>query len=471
MVQDTLDTKHRDRAGKVVVPPERGTAPLGVHTAWVAAEGGEVRFLVLGSKPTIIPGADLSAKIGSPCAAILLGNGVEATELAAALAEAIDPALPIADFGGNRLLRQDFAALALTAETFAEMKQRFLPIWRRLDEIPFRADREDEAELATLRIAYSRDKPIEAVFTPDTRHIVAYPLLGMGAGIRPQLELLGDVGLLRRRHFARTQACGKCGSSRVNVYEACLECGGADLMEDEIVHHYRCGVQEPQSRFVQGELLVCPKCRRILRHFGKDYDKPGKIVLCRTCGATNSRPSVRLICLDCTAVTDAEEAVATDWYHYDLTDEGVHSLREGRMPRFEIASLMERRTRAYPPKEFRLLVTQEMRVAQRYKHPFVVARLSFPNLEALRHEIGLFEANTAFQIAVDAIVDVLRSSDFVGARGASSVVIGFPEHTTAEVNVAIKRVRETIRDTTKVLIELAVELAEGDEIVSMLAES
>lgn len=470
MEQDTLDSLDQGGTGKQPGQPERGSALSGQPAA-VAADGGMVRFLVLGNKPTIIPGVDLSAKITSPYAAILLGNNVEASELSAALAQATDPAVPIADFGGNSSLRHDFAAPTLTPETFAEMRQHFIPIWRRLTEIPFRAEREDRSELATLRIAYSRDKRIEAVFTPDSRQIVAYPLLGRGAGIRPQLELLADVDLLRRTHFTRTHACSKCNSSRVNVYEACPKCGAADLVEEEIVHHYRCGAQEPQSHFVQGELLICPKCRRILRHFGKDYDKPGKVVVCRSCGAANSQPVVRFACLDCKAITDADEAVEANWYHYDLTDEGVHALREGRMPRFEIASLLERRTRAYSPQDFRLLVMQVLRVSQRYKRPFVVARLSFPNLSALRHEIGPLDTNAAFKIAVDAIVSVLRTSDFVGARGASSIVIGFPENGASDLKIAIDRVHETIRAATKVPIQVAVEVAEGDDIISMLAES
>jgi hypothetical protein len=435
-------------------------------------ETAEARFLVLGGKAPVIPGEAFSEDPATPCAAILLMQRVDAAVLAAALAEAPDPAVPIADFGANPMLRHDFSRANFNAGTFGEMKQAFAPIWRRLVELPFRAEREDRAELATLRLAYSREAPIEGVLTPETRNVVEYPLLGVGAGARRQLELLADIGVLRQRYFTRTHGCGKCGSARLNVFEACPSCGGADIVEEEIVHHYRCGAQEGQSRFAQGDLLVCPKCRRVLRHFGKDYDKPGVLITCRSCGASNSQPLVRFACLDCKAVTAADDAATTDWRHYDLTNEGIRTLREGRLPRFEIAAAFEKRTRAFSPQEFRLLMTQEMRSMERYKRPFALARISFPNLEALRHDIGVMAANAAFLVAVDAIADVLRSADFVGVRGPTSAMIAFPETSAAEVREGIAgRIRETIHKTTDVPIELAIAVAETGGIASMLVES
>ena len=93
-------------------------------------------------------------------------------------------------------------------------------------------------------------------------------------------------------------------------------------MEETLIHHFRCGWQDGKSHLTQGRLLVCPKCHRELRHLGVDYDKPGMIVMCRTCKATNSEPVVRFACLDCSAATPSADAASTDWYNYDLTEDG-----------------------------------------------------------------------------------------------------------------------------------------------------
>jgi hypothetical protein len=430
-----------------------------------------MRFLTLGGKAPEAPGELFSDDPDTPYAAILLMRRVEAGVVAAALAQAPDPAAPIADFGDNPMLRRDFSRANFDPGTFAEMKEAFEPIWRRLVELPWKAEREDRAELMTLRIAYSRNAPIEADLTPETRNIVEYPLLGVNAGDRRQLELLAESGLLRRRHFMRTHACGKCGSARLNVFEACPSCDSSDLMEEEIVHHYRCGAQAGQSRFAQGELLVCPKCRRILRHFGTDYDKPGVLITCLSCGASNSHPVVRFVCLDCKAFMASEDAATIDWRHYDLTDEGVRALREGRLPRFEIGAALDQRTRTHSPHEFRMLVMRELRVALRYKRPFSVAQLSFSNLDALRHEKGSMAVGAAFLVAVDAVIGALRSSDFVGVRSATSAMIAFPETSAADVrDGVVARMRKTIRETTDIPIELSIDIAEGEAIASTLVE-
>ena len=428
-------------------------------------------FLTLGGDRPVIQGLNLRGTIGSPCAGIILLGRVEPAELAAALGRAPDPALPIADFGNNEMLRHDFAGPNLDQADIHEMEQAFAPIWQRLAEFPFKAERESRAELTILRLAYSRDTAITAAFDPSSRSLVNYPLLGTLVGARRNLETLTHLDLLRRRHFTRTHACAMCESARLNVYEACPGCGGSDVREEALLHHYRCGCQEVESHFKQGQLLVCPKCNRLLNHFGVDYGKPGTAVICGTCGATNSEPLVHFACLDCCSVTPADDAKATDWYHYDLTDEGARALRQGQLPQFDLTPLLEGRTHAYSPRDFRLLVTHELKVAARFNRPFSVARITVLNLDTLVRQRGAVATDSDFRLAVDAVVAALRSSDFVGTGMMQSTVIGFPGTSTKDVDVIVKRIRQTIDASVKSPVELGFEVAEGDAITELLARN
>jgi GGDEF domain-containing protein len=170
-------------------------------------------------------------------------------------------------------------------------------------------------------------------------------------------------------------------------------------------------------------------------------------------------------------VTPIADAASTDWYHYDLTDEGIAALRAGYLPRFDIGPLLEGRPRAFSPNEFRLLATEAARVARRYTRPFTVVRLTLSNVDALRREVGSVETDIAFRHAVDAIVEALRTSDFVGTAGASSIVVAFPETPSAAVATIVERIRSRIRNATAVALDLAIEVAEGDAITDMLAQS
>lgn len=408
------------------------------------------QFIVLGGPAPDISGLNLlnlEGAIGADCDGIILLKHIDPLELTNALAEAPDPAVPVADFFGNHPVRRDVIGSLLNDESAKEMQQRFAPIWRRLNELPYRAAPQDRTAMTILRLLYSRDAPAKASFYPDYPLTVQYQLVGTGAGIRQHLEALANLELLQRRHFVRTHACDKCGSARLQIYEACPACGSGDLVEEVLVHHYRCGCQEAESHFIQGDLLICPKCRRELRHLGVDYGKPGKIVTCRACGAANSEPRVDFVCMDCYEVKPIVTSATTDWYHYDLAESGLECLRNGQLPRSEFTALPEKTPRAFSPREFQLLATQELRVARQYRHAFSIARISFPNLEAIRRELGLVAADAAFQRAVDAIVRTVRASDFVGISGRTSVIVGFPGTMAADIGPIEDRIRRSIHDT------------------------
>jgi hypothetical protein len=428
-------------------------------------------FIVLGGPAPDISGLNLlnlEGAVGSKCDGIILIKHIDSAELTNVLSEAPDPAVPIADFFGNHPIRHDFTGSLLNDESAKEMQRSFAPIWRRLKELPYQSQIQDRTGITILRLAYSRNSPVKATFDPGYPLTVQYPLVGTGAGARQHLEFLASGDLLRRSHFTRTHACGKCGSARLNIYEACPACGSGDLMEDVLIHHYRCGCQEAESRFIQGDLLICPKCRRELRHFGVDYGKPGKIVLCRGCGAENSEPNSCFVCMDCTAVTSAERVAATDWYHYDLTEMGLIALREGRLPHSGFAPPFERSSRDYSQRDFRLLAMQEMRTARQLKRPFTVARVSFPNIDAVRRDLGLAVAEAATRRITDAIIATVRASDFVGVGNAPSVIAGFPGTSHANFAPIETRLRKSIQAAIEVPLEFEIEVADGESITQML---
>jgi GGDEF domain-containing protein len=445
---------------------------LSLPLQWSPAKvaGHATPWLVLGGPVPAVAGSQFTTDAGAACAGILLVGHVEQAELLSALEQAPDPAVPVADFGNNPSLRRDFVADVLDEEALADLRHSFVPIWRQLSLLPFRATREDRAELSMLRALFARDAPALASFSLVAKSLVTYALFGQTPGVRTRLESLADLDLLRRRHFNRTHSCRKCDSSRLHAYEACVACASSDLVEEPLVHHYRCGWQAAESAFMDGHLLVCPKCHRELRHFGVDYGKPGSITTCRACGAANADPVVQFVCLDCSATTPTEEAAATDWYHYDLTEDGVHALQDGRLPTFHLGRLLEAHTRTYSPAEFRLLCEEGMRIASRYERPFAAARLSLANVEALRQQCGSTEIHLAFRLAAEAIAEVLRDTDYVTVDGASSIVICFPETARSAVARIIERLQRVIRTRVTKPIEITAEIAEGDKVVDLLVE-
>jgi hypothetical protein len=439
--------------------------------AFVSADPQPAPFLVLGGDLPVLPGVGFRATPGAACAGIVMVGPVTAAKLAEVLAELPEPALPIADFANNCGLRRDFFGDAPDLASIQAFNDHAAPIWRRLTELPVHAARADRAELTLLRLAYSRDVAIEASFAPDSVLLIDYRLLGRVSGTRQRLEALAELDLLRRRFFTRSHSCGQCGSARLHAYEACPSCGGGDLVDESIVHHYRCGWQGPESHFVADRLLVCPKCRRTLRNFGVDYGKPGIVVSCRGCDAAADEPVAKFACLDCGTITPTADGSPTNWYHYNLTEEGLRALREGRLPHLSIAPILEHHGRAFSLREFKLLAAETLRIAERYKRPFALARLSIANLAPLRQELGPVAVDAAFRLAIEVSVGSLRDSDFVAPDGAVSMVIAFPETSARDAAKGLERIKEKISAAVAPPFEIVVTVAEGEAAATLVDQS
>ncbi|PPQ31794.1 TackOD1 domain-containing metal-binding protein [Rhodopila globiformis] len=402
------------------------------------------------------------------CSAVLLAGAVSAAEFAAATELMPDPAVPIADFADNVGLRTDFRAAGLDPQTLSAAQLRFAPILERLNEIPFHAAREERSEMLILRLAWSRATPIEARFAPDSPAVIKYPLLGPAASKRSELEGLAFLDLLRRRHFMRVHACDRCGSHRLMAFEACHDCGSSDLADEAIVHHYRCGCQAPESRFVQDTGLVCPKCQRALKHFGMDYGKPGSISHCRGCGASSSEPQPRFACMDCTATVDGQEATATDWFHYDLTDAGILALRSGHAPSHVSQLRPEQAPGAYSLREFQLLASVSLRNFRKYAQPFAAARLAITNHATLCSQHGMAMVDRVLQQASLVIADILSEDQFTTVAN-NSILIGLPEMTAAEAAPALARVRAAVTTELDLPLEIDVTIHGGNDADALLA--
>jgi GGDEF domain-containing protein len=142
----------------------------------------------------------------------------------------------------------------------------------------------------------------------------------------------------------------------------------------------------------------------------------------------------------------------------------------GLLPKPEFPPFSEKGQRAYSPHEFQLLAMQETRVARQYRQAFSIARISFPNLQAIRSQLGILATDAALRRATDAIVQTVRASDFVGVcNDRTSVIVGFPGTTAAAVSPLEDRIRQILHDTIETPLEFAIEIGESDAAVAMLA--
>jgi CheY-like chemotaxis protein len=167
-------------------------------------------------------------------------------------------------------------------------------------------------------------------YDPNSRSLISYDVALTPAVVAREAEVLCNEGLLKRHFYDRFHVCPTCDSVRLHVREECSHCRSANLREEQYLHHFRCAFQGRETDFRQGDLLICPKCRYELTHFGYDYDRPGSMVVCGDCGKAASEPIVGFVCLDCGSHVDSDAAPTRDVFAYQLTEDGVAFAEHGR---------------------------------------------------------------------------------------------------------------------------------------------
>lgn len=189
---------------------------------------------------------------------------------------------------------------------------------------------------------------------PNSPYYFAYKGFPNTGSATMVAEALANKGWLERSFFDRYHKCAGCQSHRLTVKEECPACQSPQLSQADLIHHYSCAQLSPEADFRRGTALICPKCSKQLRHYGKDYDKPGHIQVCVQCKNTTSEPSIGFLCQDCGMHVAGDAVSISDVFSYSLSHQSNTLLANDveDINRFPIAQLR------YLPQELQKKITQ-----------------------------------------------------------------------------------------------------------------
>ena len=355
------------------------------------------------------------------------------------------------------LVLSDWSAPSLSAAILSVR-----PLVTRVSELPRLLIGPDRNGFSALALAYTRECSLVPLLRPDEPAAVAYPLLFGFDSARSTLEELADAGMLRRRFFERLHICQHCGSSRLHAREVCVKCHSSHLVEQSLVHHYACGHQAVQSAFASGASYICPKCRKELRHYGVDYDKPGRVMCCSCCGDTMTEPQVKFICFDCHRSTSGDHAGFRDWYEYDLLPDGIAAVKSGRLPSADSEDARLGRTL----RDFRLLVRHSLSVARYTGRPVSAARLIVDTTD-LATKVGQRGVSPVCELLRDVAVQNLREHDIV-ATLPDAVLVCMPETDETAAKAAINHIQRTVAAAVRPKLNMTVEIFPDLQIDQLL---
>lgn len=165
----------------------------------------------------------------------------------------------------------------------------------------------------TMQYLYTRNHDLVPFVDRHARLSYTYPFVSLQLEDEEQKKILdilkkgvGDGFLREEQMLDKVHICDACYSAHHNIRETCLHCNGIDLKVQDLIHHFQCAYIGPETDFMQEytDDLICPKCQKILRHIGVDYDKPSHIFNCNSCSEHFQNPLFTYNCVDCGKVSD-----------------------------------------------------------------------------------------------------------------------------------------------------------------------
>lgn len=248
------------------------------------------------------------------------------TRLRHALSRSVFQVLPLIGLSGDLRDKVD-VVVGVDLPTIAGALTALRGFIARATRLPAIFADVDDGALHLLAYLAVRDVRLAPVYTPDRPAVAHFPVQArLGDRIEFDADRLVAWELLTSHFDERINVCSACGSARVIVRELCPACRSAEIANESIIHHFRCAEEAPESHFRRGANLVCPKCRQFLRHFSVDYDKPGMVVSCASCGHLTGEPTVGFRCLDCRHADLADRLGSREVRSYALTDAGRTSI-------------------------------------------------------------------------------------------------------------------------------------------------
>ena len=237
--------------------------------------------------------------------------------------------LPVIDMTGGLGDTADLDCGHLTDNHMARIQHLVAQFHQRCEDIHLDLRRSPDPE-DRLLVRMALAGGLKPRLSAEQDGFVAWNTLCEPRQVAELIEKLEAAGFVETRFFERLHVCPGCSSARMVVREECPSCGSSNLAEESYVHHFRCATQAPESDFQSGGDLICPKCRRELHHFGRDYDRPGLLTRCRGCGHTAADPAVAFVCTCCGRRSAAEATPTRDIHDAIISENGWNYLRSGK---------------------------------------------------------------------------------------------------------------------------------------------
>lgn len=198
----------------------------------------------------------------------------------------------------------------------------------------------DDSRLKLLGFLLHKNEWLEPRISRESVFGYAYPEISSLLNYMPgeeisELTFLASNGYLDTRHRDKVHLCPACNHYNLNFREVCTSCASSDIEPTTHIHHFPCGYVGPEPEYRRGLDYVCPKCNKVLRHIGIDYEEPSAPFMCHECAAVFADADVSCVCLNCEARFDVGNAIKHPIFQYRINPQGANAVEIGKISESE----------------------------------------------------------------------------------------------------------------------------------------
>jgi GGDEF domain-containing protein len=268
-------------------------------------------------------------------------------------------------------------------------------------------------------------------------------VLGQKDGVPVMLEILADLGFLKREVANRLRRCPVCFDYRINYREVCPKCSSVDIVKTPMFHHFACCHVGPVEQFRRKDELVCPKCSKKLQLIGLDYEKPMDYYHCETCDFSFSEPSVDAQCLRCSHAGKPEDTKELTIYRYQLTPLAGAAAQSGStVSGSSVAEIVRDRLYFFSRREVEDILADEDKHASASNDPFSILLVRLDEIPAgLRTEDLEFYMKDIGRV----LGRGLRTSDILGIWDFGEFLVVMPGTPAAGAQVTLRRMERNLQ--------------------------
>jgi GGDEF domain-containing protein len=230
------------------------------------------------------------------------------------------------------------------------------------------------------------------------------------------LEWAQKEQLLTAEFKDRVYLCGNCSNGFLLYREVCPHCASANVQASDIIHHFPCAYVGPVADYRKeaGDVLVCPKCRKALRHIGVDYDKPSIVNHCNNCDKNFQDVYVKAKCISCCNDVEVQYLISHNINEYKIASKGA-SVATGAAMSFTGKDLMI--PGAVPYDAFKMMVHYQLeRVRNNPQMKSYLMTMLFENIARLKDVIGIKSIEKLLEDIVNLIRQNIQSSDIISVK-------------------------------------------------------